>query len=106
MASATGTSKGDPPPLMAMPLGVVLIFLSVAVPNAVLLYFFSAVDDMQGLRLYNMVSPNQMSLAGDGVLFIAFLTCSLLYVFGWVEWGRTCQGIALVLPWMFIVAPS
>jgi hypothetical protein len=91
---------------MAMSLGVVLIFLSVALPNGVLLYFFSAIDGMQGLRLYDSVSAGQVSLAGDGVLFIAFLIAALLYVLGWIEWGFTRKAVSAAMPWIVLVLGS
>ena len=72
---------------------LVLIILSLVVPNAVLLYLFSAVDGMQGLKLYSSVSAGQMSLAGDGVLFIAFLLGALLYPSGGSSAAEAFRGL-------------
>jgi hypothetical protein len=86
--------------------GVILTILAVVVPNFVLWYGFSAVGPSAGLKVFQLVSPTQISILGDATLSAAFLLFALLYVFNWPEFGRLCKIITISVPWAILALGS
>lgn len=73
----------------------VLISLSVAIPNTLLIVFCSAVG--YGFEMYNAVAEQIYNFYGNLLLILLSLIIMLMYVFDWHRWRHCAQALSATI---------